>query len=61
MLSCSKVIDVFSMKVLSKNISLYDYERIVGDKGERLVAFGEYAGRAGMIDFLRGLGESNSS
>ncbi|MCO5591337.1 hypothetical protein L7F22_045319 [Adiantum nelumboides] len=44
-------------EILSKNVSLYDYERIVGDKGERLVAFGEYAGRAGMIDFLRGLGE----
>ncbi|KAI5084069.1 hypothetical protein GOP47_0000238 [Adiantum capillus-veneris] len=44
-------------EILSKHVSLYDYERIVGDKGERLVAFGEYAGRAGMIDFLRGLGE----
>ncbi|MCO5561187.1 hypothetical protein L7F22_014808 [Adiantum nelumboides] len=44
-------------EILSKNVSLYDYERIVGEKGERLVAFGEYAGRAGMIDFLRGLGE----
>lgn len=44
-------------EILSKQITLYDYERIVGDKGKRLVAFGEYAGRAGMIDFFRGLGE----
>lgn len=44
-------------EVLAKGVSLYDYERIIGEKGERLVAFGEYAGMAGMIDFLRGLGE----
>ncbi|KAH7296234.1 hypothetical protein KP509_26G014900 [Ceratopteris richardii] len=44
-------------EALSKKVSLYDYERIVGDRGERLVAFGEYAGTAGMIDLLRGLGE----
>lgn len=44
-------------EVLAKKVTLYDYERIVGENGERLVAFGEYAGRAGMIDFLRGLGE----
>ncbi|KAJ7522374.1 hypothetical protein O6H91_18G008500 [Diphasiastrum complanatum] len=44
-------------EVLAKKVSLYDYELIVGEDGRRLVAFGEYAGRAGMIDFLRGLGE----
>eukprot|EP00249_Psilotum_nudum_P019538 c27304_g1_i1 orf=257-3433(+) len=44
-------------EVLAKRVSLYDYELIVGERGERLVAFGEYAGMAGMIDFLRGLGE----
>jgi alpha-aminoadipic semialdehyde synthase len=36
---------------------LYDYELILGEHGERLVAFGQYAGLAGMIDLLRGLGE----
>ncbi|KAG6542771.1 hypothetical protein Mapa_015848 [Marchantia paleacea] len=44
-------------EVLEKRVSLYDYELIAGENNERLVAFGEYAGRAGMIDFLRGLGE----
>ena len=36
---------------------MYDYELIVGDNGKRLLAFGKFAGRAGMIDFLRGLGQ----
>ncbi len=36
---------------------MYDYELILGENGERLVAFGRYAGLAGMIDLLRGLGE----
>ncbi|CAI5500986.1 unnamed protein product [Closterium sp. Naga37s-1] len=44
-------------EILAKRVSLYDYELIVGDDGRRVVAFGEYAGRAGMIDCLRGLGE----
>jgi len=44
-------------KVLSQRVSLYDYELIVGKNGKRLLAFGTYAGRTGMIDFLRGLGE----
>jgi alpha-aminoadipic semialdehyde synthase len=44
-------------QVLEKRISLYDYELILGEHGERLVAFGQYAGLAGMIDLLRGLGE----
>ncbi|KAL2645399.1 hypothetical protein R1flu_012986 [Riccia fluitans] len=44
-------------EILEKRVSLYDYELIVGENKERLVAFGEYAGKAGMIDFFRGLGE----
>ena len=42
--------------VLEKKIRLIDYEcvRDIGS-GERLIAFGEYAGRAGMIDTLRGM------
>lgn len=43
-------------KIISERVSLFDYELIVGDHGERLLAFGKYAGRAGLIDFLRGLG-----
>eukprot|EP00741_Cyanophora_paradoxa_P011367 tig00020556_g10980.t1 len=45
--------------VLRKKIRLIDYETIVDRKGsgQRLVAFGEFAGLAGMIDFFRGLGE----
>lgn len=35
---------------------MYDYELIVGDHGKRFLAFGKYAGRAGLIDFLHGLG-----
>lgn len=44
-------------KVLAERVSLFDYELIVGDDGRRLLAFGKFAGRAGMIDFLRGLGQ----
>eukprot|EP00750_Incisomonas_marina_P003937 INCI13427.10.p1 GENE.INCI13427.10~~INCI13427.10.p1 ORF type:complete len:1071 (+),score=195.88 INCI13427.10:193-3405(+) len=46
--------------VLEKNIRLFDYEMITetGDRqSPRLVAFGRYAGIAGMIDICRGLGE----
>jgi hypothetical protein len=39
-------------------VSLFDYELIVGDDGKRLLAFGKFAGRAGLIDFLHGLGQS---
>lgn len=44
---------------LEKNIRLYDYECITKDGRDdtsRLVAFGKYAGHAGMIDTLHGLG-----
>lgn len=43
-------------KILDERASLFDYELIVGDKGKRLLAFGKFAGRAGLIDFLSGLG-----
>lgn len=42
--------------ILEKNISLIDYEKITDDKGNRLVAFGQFAGNAGAIDILMGLG-----
>ncbi|CAI9098422.1 OLC1v1035066C1 [Oldenlandia corymbosa var. corymbosa] len=44
-------------KILSERASLFDYELIVGEHGKRLLAFGKFAGRAGMIDFLHGLGQ----
>ncbi|KAM5547089.1 alpha-aminoadipic semialdehyde synthase [Rosa sericea] len=44
-------------KILAERVSLYDYELIVGDHGRRLLAFGKFAGRAGFIDFLHGLGQ----
>ncbi|CAG0924180.1 unnamed protein product, partial [Notodromas monacha] len=42
--------------LLEKNIRLIDYERMVNDEGQRVVAFGIYAGVAGMINILHGLG-----
>eukprot|EP00045_Choanoeca_perplexa_P012464 m.136057 g.136057 ORF g.136057 m.136057 type:complete len:897 (+) comp16019_c0_seq2:103-2793(+) len=43
--------------ILDRNIRLVDYECIVGSNGKRLIGFGRYAGVAGMIDLLRGLGD----
>ena len=46
--------------LLESRIRMIDYECITEGgkfKGKRLVAFGRYAGVAGMIDFIRGLGE----
>jgi hypothetical protein len=45
---------------LKKNARLVDYEvirNVQAKGGQRLVAFGKFAGLAGMIDGLRGLGE----
>ncbi|CAL8092598.1 unnamed protein product [Orchesella dallaii] len=42
--------------ILEKNIRLLDYERMCDDQGFRVVAFGKYAGVAGMINILHGLG-----
>lgn len=44
-------------KILHDNIRLIDYEKITDEKNNRLIAFGKYAGIAGAIDFLKGLGE----
>lgn len=43
-------------KILQERVSLFDYELIVDENGKRLIAFGKFAGRAGLIDFLHGLG-----
>uniref|UniRef100_A0A915IGW7 Saccharopine dehydrogenase (NAD(+), L-glutamate-forming) n=1 Tax=Romanomermis culicivorax TaxID=13658 RepID=A0A915IGW7_ROMCU len=42
--------------VLQNNIRLIDYEKMVDEKGQRIVMFGRWAGYAGMIDILHGLG-----
>lgn len=39
-----------------QNIRLIDYERMCDERGQRVVAFGKYAGVAGMINILNGLG-----
>eukprot|EP00095_Tigriopus_kingsejongensis_P002741 maker-scaffold138_size318692-snap-gene-0.8 protein:Tk02741 transcript:maker-scaffold138_size318692-snap-gene-0.8-mRNA-1 annotation:"hypothetical protein DAPPUDRAFT_334150" len=41
---------------LDKHIRLIDYERMCDETGQRVVAFGKFAGIAGMIDILNGLG-----
>ncbi|XP_040063451.2 alpha-aminoadipic semialdehyde synthase, mitochondrial isoform X2 [Ixodes scapularis] len=42
--------------ILERNIRLIDYERMCDENGARVVAFGKYAGKAGMINILHGLG-----
>ena len=42
--------------IIANNIRLIDYEKICDLEGKRLVAFGWFAGLAGVIDFLTGLG-----
>ena len=39
-----------------QGIRLIDYEKLLDARGIRLVAFGQYAGVAGMINILHGLG-----
>ena len=43
--------------MINKKIQLVDYERIVDDKGRRLIFFGRHAGLAGMIDTFWALGQ----
>jgi alpha-aminoadipic semialdehyde synthase len=49
----------FLIHALNDNIRFVDYECITaaGSSNQRLVAFGEHAGMAGMIDILQGLGQ----
>ena len=44
-------------KILNDNITLFDYEKIEDSDDKRLVFFGKFAGNAGMIDTLHGLGK----
>lgn len=43
--------------IVMNNIRLIDYERIVDGDNNRLIAFGRFAGTAGAIDFLHGIGQ----
>lgn len=50
---------VFKCNLISfvfQNIRLIDYEKLVDSKGQRVVAFGKFAGVAGTINILHGLG-----
>ncbi|KAI9471949.1 MAG: Saccharopine dehydrogenase-domain-containing protein [Benjaminiella poitrasii] len=42
--------------ILDKKIRLIDYELLKDETGKRLVAFGQFAGKAGMVDILHGMG-----
>ncbi|KAJ8387718.1 hypothetical protein AAFF_G00151490 [Aldrovandia affinis] len=42
--------------MLKKQVRLIDYEKMVDPNGFRIVAFGQWAGVAGMINILHGLG-----
>ncbi len=44
-------------KILDENVTLLDYEKIIDSKNRRLVFFGKFAGNAGMVDTLYGLGQ----
>lgn len=43
-------------RICENGITLYDYE-LISKEGKRLVAFGRFAGYAGMINALNGLGD----
>jgi len=43
-------------KMIEKKINLIDYERIVDNENKRLIFFGKYAGLAGMVETLHGIG-----
>ncbi|CAG9856321.1 unnamed protein product [Phyllotreta striolata] len=42
--------------ILEKRIRLIDYEKLMDEKGNRVVAFGKMAGIAGSVNILHGLG-----
>jgi alanine dehydrogenase len=44
-------------RILQLGSTIVDYEKVVDDRGRRLIFFGNYAGLAGMIDTLWALGK----
>ncbi|KAJ8945107.1 hypothetical protein NQ318_001572, partial [Aromia moschata] len=45
--------------ILEKRIRLMDYEKLMDEEGQRVVAFGVMAGIAGTVNILHGLGNSS--
>jgi len=43
-------------KMMEMGCTIIDYEKMVNDKGQRVLFFGNYAGHAGMVDTLWALG-----
>ncbi len=43
--------------MMKKKVNLIDYERIVDENNRRLIFFGKYAGLAGMVETLHGIGQ----
>lgn len=43
--------------MLKRNVRMIDYEKICDDNNQRLIAFGRFAGIAGTIDYLHGMGK----
>jgi len=44
-------------RLMALNCNLIDYERIIDEKNQRLIFFGQYAGLAGMIETLHAYGQ----
>ncbi|HEY9113637.1 MAG TPA: bifunctional lysine ketoglutarate reductase /saccharopine dehydrogenase family protein [Bacteroidales bacterium] len=44
-------------KMMAKKVNLIDYEKIVNEKGQRMIFFGRYAGIAGIINSFWALGQ----
>ena len=44
-------------QILDVDATLIDYERVIDEKGRRLIFFGNWAGMAGISDTFRVLGE----
>ncbi|MFX1508141.1 MAG: hypothetical protein ACFFDC_18810, partial [Promethearchaeota archaeon] len=44
-------------KIMETKSTLIDYEKVVNDKGFRLIFFGNWAGLAGMVEILWGFGQ----
>lgn len=53
---CQFTEHILIIMFVPQNIRLVDYEKIVDEQGKRIVAFGKFAGIAGMINILHGLG-----
>lgn len=46
-------------RMVDKRVSLIDYEKVTDDQGARLIAFGRYAGQAGIINALAFFGKQH--